>query len=793
MVKHWTQSLTIRIIAIISSVLLLWLCVCSGFLTLFCISTGMYGSSDFDYFNSLLYDSHYYSSMLATYLHCKEAGKTDEIAYYEEQFNPSRTNLRFRITDQEGTTVLTNAQESDQGVNTLAAYTEPLWAGAEEITYHRNLYFKDYQSILSADLTSYLDAPEHYQHWYYTDPIIAEINASGIDALITRRITVDTLIFPSVERAEAFDYEETYGACTWRILTDQQQNTSDTSVVVLVQQKETSFLHVTIKEYYEYRSNGESIAAEDAELEAILSNGLDITVVGRYFEYEDYTVLLYLPADLTVKDHFYYNAKNIQYLFEMRFVLAVSVFVLIMLLLISCIILCKTAGYVYDQEKPVCGWLHRIPCELLLLFYIVIFPLSYIAIECIHDFDLAWTSFAVFLAGIFLLLSAVVVFLLYTMAVRIKTGHFWDGFLFIRLLRFVGHLLKHRLIAGVSVCIILLILFFWNVFVLPDTNNGLLILFISLQDAAALLGILYCIYAFSVLQQDTERLAKGDMSVPQHNIPLIGMFRQYADSLANVNEGIHRAVAEQTKAERMRTALITNVSHDLKTPLTSIVNYVDLMKRVQIEDPTMKEYLSILDRQSARLKKLTEDLVEASKASTGNLTVDLQPTNVTVLISQLMAEYENRLDAKQLRPVLNLSEEELYIAADGRLIWRVFDNLLGNICKYALSGTRIYFDVAAVQDVVCFSLKNISECPLNLSPDELTERFVRGDASRSTEGSGLGLSIAKDLTRLQNGMLSLQIDGDLFKAEVTMPRLWQPAGKSDQGLDASSNISQNQI
>lgn len=791
MLKHWTQSLLFRIITIVSSVLLLWLCGCSGFLTVFCIDAGMYGNSDAEYFDVLLHDK--YRDMLTQYLDYKKKGNTDMMAYYVEQLHPSRTNLRFRIIDGEGKMVLTNVLESEQGMPELASYTAPISTLSDHVTYQENLHFKNYQSILSADLPSYLKKPHHYQHWYYSNPRVDQINQTGLNVVITRSITIDTLTFPSMDSAEAYDYEAIYGACTWRFLTDQQQESSDPTVVVLVQRTETEHQTITISEYYEYRDAGVTIAAENAELEAVLSNGLDITVVGEYTEYEDYTISLSLPSVLSVKDHFYYNAQKLQYLYEIRYILAISVFVLMILFLISCIILCKAAGYVTGKEKPVCGWLHRIPCELLLPCYIAFFPLSYYFIESIYAYDLEWTSFGIFQAGVLLLLSAASIFVLYTLAVRIKTNHFWDGFLFIRILRFMGNLLKHRIVSFFSVCGILLILFCANVFVLPDVNSFFIVLFVLLLDALALLGILYCIYAFTALQQDTERLAKGDMSAPQHSIPLIGVFRQYAESLANVNEGIHRAVAEQTKAERMRTALITNVSHDLKTPLTSIVNYVDLMKRVEFEHPTMKEYLSILDRQSARLKKLTEDLVEASKASTGNLTVDLQPTNVSVLVSQLMAEYENRLEAKQLQPVLNLPEEDLYIASDGRLIWRVFDNLLGNICKYALSGTRIYFDVTAVQDVVCFSLKNISQSALNLSPEELTERFVRGDASRSTEGSGLGLSIAKDLTRLQNGILALQIDGDLFKAEVTMPRLRQPSEESDQNEDVSSNISQNQV
>ena len=234
-------------------------------------------------------------------------------------------------------------------------------------------------------------------------------------------------------------------------------------------------------------------------------------------------------------------------------------------------------------------------------------------------------------------------------------------------------------------------------------------------------------------------------------------------------------VARQMKAEHLRTELITNVSHDLKTPLTSIVNYVDLLSREQIGSEAAQEYLDVLRRQAARLKKLTTDLVDASKASTGNITVEKQTTNVQVLLDQFGGEYEERLRQNDLELVLSLPDPSVYILADGRLIMRVFDNLLNNACKYALKGTRVYLNASADAQTVTISMKNISAAPLNVSPDELMERFVRGDSSRHTEGSGLGLSIARDLTALQGGVLTLHTDGDLFKAELTFPRYEPPA------------------
>ena len=216
----------------------------------------------------------------------------------------------------------------------------------------------------------------------------------------------------------------------------------------------------------------------------------------------------------------------------------------------------------------------------------------------------------------------------------------------------------------------------------------------------------------------------------------------------------------------MRTELITNVSHDIKTPLTSIINYVDLIKKEKPENEKVKEYLDVLDRQSVRLKKLIEDLVEASKASTGNLTVYLTECEAGVLLSQTVGEFDERLRDAGLTPILNMPETPVKIMADGRRLWRVFENLMSNVCKYSLCGTRAYMELYEKDGKAFIVFKNISKCELNISGDELVERFVRGDTSRNTEGSGLGLSIAKSLTELQKGEMRIEVDGDLFKVTL---------------------------
>lgn len=284
-----------------------------------------------------------------------------------------------------------------------------------------------------------------------------------------------------------------------------------------------------------------------------------------------------------------------------------------------------------------------------------------------------------------------------------------------------------------------------------------------------LLAVLYIAVSLRTLQKGGEKLARGDFSEPIDTRYLLWDFKRYGQELNDVQGGLEQAVQEQMKAEHLKTELITNVSHDIKTPLTSIVNYVDLLKKEDIPSPEAREYIAVLDRQSHRLKKLTEDLVEASKASSGVLNVDLQPTDVNVLFSQIEGEYQERLAACQLTLVTQPPAPGTVIRADSRLLSRVMDNLVSNICKYALPSTRVYVVSTLSREAVTISFKNVSRDELNISPDELMERFVRGDASRHTEGSGLGLSIARSLVQLQGGRFDLAIDADLFRADITFP------------------------
>ena len=280
--------------------------------------------------------------------------------------------------------------------------------------------------------------------------------------------------------------------------------------------------------------------------------------------------------------------------------------------------------------------------------------------------------------------------------------------------------------------------------------------------------VLYGAYAFGILMESAKRMGKGDLETKVNNSTLVGSFREFAGDLNALADVAMVAARDKLKSERMKTELITNVSHDIKTPLTSIINYVDLMEKPHTPEE-QDTYLEVLSRQSQRLKKLIDDLMEMSKASSGNISVELGDVDAVESVNQALGEFGDKLEKVGLTPVLRSPETPMVMKADGKLVWRVLSNLLSNAVKYALPGTRLYIDMMELEGKVVISLKNISREPLNVSAEELMERFVRGDASRNTEGSGLGLNIARSLMELQRGQLLLTVDGDLFKVTLTFP------------------------
>ena len=309
-------------------------------------------------------------------------------------------------------------------------------------------------------------------------------------------------------------------------------------------------------------------------------------------------------------------------------------------------------------------------------------------------------------------------------------------------------------------------LFFLNVL---GISTGALIPFMIAGDIYVCYRLCRKALAEDKLRTGIRRIAGGEVD---YKIPLEGLkgdARETAEAVNSIGEGMNVALENSMRSERLKTDLITNVSHDIKTPLTSIINYVELLKQENFEDPKIQRYLEILGEKSQRLKTLTEDVVEASKVSSGNINLEYTNINLVEMIQQTSGEFAEKFEARHLTEIMNMPENPVVIRADGRRLWRVLSNIYNNTAKYAMPDTRVYADLQVIGGSAVFSLKNISEQPLNISANELTERFIRGDISRSTEGSGLGLSIAESLTKIQGGTFGLYLDGDLFKVTISFP------------------------
>ena len=325
-----------------------------------------------------------------------------------------------------------------------------------------------------------------------------------------------------------------------------------------------------------------------------------------------------------------------------------------------------------------------------------------------------------------------------------------------------------RMVVGLGV--FLFLEFFFSALLAASDGWFLMFLLLFLLD----LGALFCVYKIALgrelILDGLKRITDGELTYKIPEKELRGDQKAMAQYINRIGDGLDAAVEKSLKDERMKTELITNVSHDLKTPLTSIINYIDLLKRLNLKDPEALKYLEILDSKAHRLKSLTEDVVEASKASAGNLSLEMADLNFVEMLYQVMGEFEERMENRHLTLMTHLPDSPAMIYADGRRMWRILENLFGNILKYAMENTRVYAEVLLEKDQVIFTLKNISAQPLNIPAEELTERFIRGDVARNTEGSGLGLSIAQSLTQLQGGTFKLYLDGDLFKVCLSFPQ-----------------------
>lgn len=355
---------------------------------------------------------------------------------------------------------------------------------------------------------------------------------------------------------------------------------------------------------------------------------------------------------------------------------------------------------------------------------------------------------------------------------RLKAGTLWRNSLLRKFVEFSKIVIANmnlvwKTIVAFGVLVLIHLIGFMSRYLL-GIRGGVFFLVMILVDAAVFGYLIYNAIGRDRIKKGVETIAGGQVDF---QIPLEGLRGEQlkvAQEINKIGDGLEKAVEKSMKDERMKTDLITNVSHDIKTPLTSIINYVELLKRENFEDPKIQNYLKVLEEKSQRLKTLTEDVVEASKVSSGNIKLEKMNLNLVELINQTCAELEEKFEARNLTLMVNVPEEPVIVNADGRRMWRVLANIFNNAAKYAMEGTRVYADLKRNGDEVGFTLKNVSEQPLNITADELTERFIRGDVSRSTEGSGLGLSIAKNLMELQGGSFELYLDGDLFKVVIRM-------------------------
>ncbi|MBQ1477166.1 MAG: HAMP domain-containing histidine kinase [Erysipelotrichaceae bacterium] len=502
-------------------------------------------------------------------------------------------------------------------------------------------------------------------------------------------------------------------------------------------------------------------------------------IYGYYISEGEKTYTVFASLHDTEKNSYYTVTRN---LFDRFYTLRYSIYAVALLSLAvsvtSLVILMCVSGRRNEDEEIHPGPLHKIPYDVLLAASgMMLAGMAMIINEFPFETYFLYAAVPVYV----LTLICMVLGLLMSLAVRIKKKDLVKGSLIYILCVWLKNLLVSfghfsiRILKAVPVfykgIAAILIVCIYELFFIMNYrySSGA---FWILEKIILIPLLLYFFYCLKVLQKGGKALAEGDLSYTVDTKGMILDLKEHGEHLNNISRGMSIAVSEQLKSERMKTELITNVSHDIKTPLTSIINYSDLITKEEDEEK-IREYSEVLQRQSAKLKRLIEDLVEVSKASTGNLEVSLMPCDASTFLNQASGEYQDKLDEAGLTLYTSSPEEELTIMADGRRMWRIFDNLMNNIAKYAQPDTRVYLSLERKGNDAVFTFRNTSREQLNIAPEELMERFTRGDASRNTDGNGLGLSIAKSMAELQGGKLDLFIDGDLFKAVLTFPLINQ--------------------
>ena len=514
-----------------------------------------------------------------------------------------------------------------------------------------------------------------------------------------------------------------------------------------------------------------------------------------YYQGPEYQVQVYLTEGSELCAEF--AVMEILYTYRNGFIplLLISLFVLGA----SMVYLCVSAGHAAGGEiRP--GGLNRLPLDLYLLIaaggcVLLVIPVMLVgdAIygynELADNMQLCILICALCALGIALLVIGF--FFAFAAQSKVKGGYWWrhsiTGWVLHHIgkcLRWIGRGLGFLARGCRAVFVLLPVIWQWLLVAAAMAGAVFIFLFLSIATWGGtqtlcmfllLVSILACVavvcyggYCFGTLMKGAKAIAQGDLNQKVNTQYMLGVFRDFGTQLNSLANAAQVAAAKQMKSERMKTELITNVSHDIKTPLTSIINFVDLLKKPHSPEEG-EQYLEVLDRQSQRLKKLIDDLMEMSKASSGNLSVELGQINAVEAVNQALGEFADKLDAAHLTPVFRYPDSPVTMTADGRLVWRVLSNLLSNAVKYALPDTRLYIDLMVLQGNAVIAIKNISRDQLNVDADELMERFVRGDTSRNTEGSGLGLNIAKSLVELQKGQMHLMVDGDLFKVTLIFP------------------------
>lgn len=501
----------------------------------------------------------------------------------------------------------------------------------------------------------------------------------------------------------------------------------------------------------------------------------------------DYYVLSVIPdADSLVKkegvgvwgsDYFVQINEIVNLADHMKYSVYVILALSLTVFVASFVYLVSAAGHKKDQKQVQGGFLCKVPADLLTVIFLAAESSLAVGISLLGNAGSPDNYVFYVAAMLFLLLCGGWLALGYLLdfAVRIKLGKWWRNTLIYKVLRSIyrgwNKVGENKSILWKGLAIFLGVNFLEVlIFVVFGVDYSKIMIVWFAEKAVILFAGGEILIQMKRLQEGGKHIAEGDMDYQIDTEHMLPALKEHASDLNRINEGVSKAVNEKMKSERFKTELITNVSHDIKTPLTSIINYVDLLEKEEIPNENAKEYLEVLERQSARLKKLIEDLIEASKASSGSLSVNLEKLEAGVFLVQTVGEFKEKTEKNKLDLQIKKPEEPIYIMADGRHFWRVIDNLMNNICKYAQPETRVYINLEQTGEKVQITFRNTSRYPLNISSEELMERFVRGDSSRNTEGNGLGLSIAGSLMELMHGKMQLFVDGDLFKVVLEFDR-----------------------